>query len=119
MRSSEISLVPLSNSKFKQLRDRPDIHENPGDSPYLGSASDKLKTKSTVYTGLCDRFDLSDSVQRSAYAALSAKLLSGSEYIRLWEDRVQEAGAMVVYVSYVRTLSIYSTDNDNYDLKDF
>ena len=120
VRSSEISLVPLSNAKFKELRQHAEVHEAPGVSPYLGSqAAETAPKQSTVYTGHCERFDLSDDKARQEYAALSAKLLAGVEYIRLWEDKLQDSGGkLIAYVSYVRVLSVYSTGNDNFDLKD-
>lgn len=119
-RSADISLIPLSNAKFNQLRNHRDVEQTPGDTPKLGDRFDTAPKEQTVYTGHCERYDLSDDRQRLAYAELSAKLLSGTEYLRLWEDKVQDTnGKLIVYVSYVTLMSVYTTGKENFDLKDF
>ena len=118
MKSSEISLVPLSSDKFNTLRNRKDVVIQDGRAPRLGSAYDNSK-QSTVFSGFCDKFDLSTVEGRNAYADLSAKLLPGTELLRLWEERVHGPdGAIYIYVSYVRVLDVYQAGTESFDLRD-
>lgn len=116
MRSSEISLVPLSTAKFDSLRERDDVIAHSGEVPRLGSTYDNPK-QSTAFAGYCDRFDLSTEQGRADYAELSAKLLPNTELVRLWEERVTGPnGAIYIYVSYVRVLEVYQAGTENFDL---
>lgn len=112
MKSSEISLVPLSADKFDALRNRKDVQQCAGKVPQLGTNFDHMQ-QTTVFAGHCDRFDLSTPEGRSQYAELSAKLLPGMELQRLWEERVHGPdGSIYVYVSYVRIMNVYREGNE-------
>lgn len=118
MKSSDISLVPLSADKFNSLRTRVDVVPRDGQAPRLGVNHDGSK-QSTVFTGFCDKFDLSTEDGRNGYAALSARLLPGTELLRLWEERVPGPnGTIYIYVSYVQVLDVYQTGTENFDLRD-
>ena len=118
MKSSDISLVPLSVDKFNSLRNRSDVVSRDGQASRLGATYDNAKL-STVFSGFCDMFDLSTTEGRKGYAALSAKLLPGTELLKLWEERVHGPnGAIYIYVSYVRVLDVYSAGTENFDLQD-
>ena len=111
----QIPLVPLSTDKFSALRDRDDVEEAAGSTPVLG---DNFNSPDEVYayTGFCNKFNLSDSDDRAAYAELSAQLYAGTEYMRLWEERIPVEGDIVVYVSYIQVLRVRKHGNDNFEL---
>ena len=118
MKSSEISLVPLSVDKFNVLRNRSDVVEKPDSAPTLGAKFDNPK-QSTVFTGFCDRFDLSTESGRAGYANLTARLLPGTELLKLWEERIPGPdGTIYVYISYVRVLDVFHTGTENFDLRE-
>lgn len=118
-RTSDIPLVPLSNGKFEELRWRDDVNQRIGATPELGDGNDDAHISTQVYTGKCEQFDLSDPVHRLKYGELSAKLLSGAEYVRLWEERVPAAdGKYYVYVTYVQVMTVHKTGNDRFELSE-
>lgn len=116
-RLADISLVPLSNLKFDSLRARGDVKQDPGATPELGDKYDEANLSKQAYTGRCERFDLSDEKQRKKYAEITAKLLSGAEYVKLWEERLPGSnGEYYVYLTYAQVMTIYQTGNDKFDL---
>lgn len=118
-RSADIPIVPLASSKFNSLRGREDVDCQAGGTPRLGDRSDVSPKESYIYTGECDRFNLSNEDDRKHYAELSAKLYSGMEYQRLWEERTMSpTGELIVYVSYIRYMQVYSNGNDNFNLRE-
>lgn len=118
-RLADIPIVPLSNKKFEDLRQRDDVVSAVGGTPELGDRHSASAVLREAYTGMCDRFDLSKDDQRKAYAELTSKLYSGAEYVRLWEERIAGAdGAYIVYVSYLRVMKVYQTGNDLFNLSE-
>lgn len=116
MKSSEIPLVPLSADRFAELRSRTDVVSKSGAVPRLGSTYDNPK-QTTAFAGFCERFDLSTEEGRSSYAELSAKLLPGTEVLRLWEERVHgPSGEIYIYVSYVKVLDVFQSGTENFEL---
>jgi hypothetical protein len=116
-RSADIPLVPLTSAKFSSLRDRDDVSCQAGGTPKLGDRSDVSPRESFVYTGECERFDLSKEDDRKKYADITAKLYSGMEYHRLWEEKTTgPSGELIVYLSYIRYMQVYSNGNDNFNL---
>ena len=118
MKSRDISLVPLSAQKFESLRQRSDVACPVGGVPRLGNTYDDPR-QSTAFAGYCERFDLATAEGRKAYADLSAKLLPGTELLKLWEERVPGPdGSILVYVSYVRVMEVFHTGTENFDLRE-
>ena len=118
-RLADIPIVPLSNAKFKELRTRSDVRQQAGGTPELGDKFIDSPTYTQACTGSCERFDLSDEEQRKAYGELLSKLCSGAEYIKLWEERIPSSeGKLLVYVSYLKVLTVYQTGNDLFDLRE-
>lgn len=118
-RSADIPIVPLSSSKFTELRSRDDVKHSAGSTPSIGDRNDVSPRESFIFTGECERFNLSDEQDRRKYAELSAKLYSGAEYQRLWEERMTGAvGELIAYVSYVRYMQVYSNGNDNFNINE-
>lgn len=118
-RVADIPIVPLSNSKFSQLRNLDDVNCPTGGTPELGDKHDDSAVMRQAYTGMCDRFDLSLEEDRKKYADLVSKLYSGTEYCRLWEERMPaQDGKYFVYVAYVQVMNVYQTGNDRFDLND-
>lgn len=118
-RSADIPLVPLSNNKFSELLDRDDVRKPLGGTPELGDKHDEANLSTQAYTGKCDQFDLSIPEHRQRYAELTAKLLSGAEYMKLWEERIPGSdGKFYIYVTYVQVMTVFSTGNDRFDLNE-
>ena len=118
-RLADIPIVPLTNSKFEQLECMEDVYRPTGGTPEIGDKHDDSAVMRQAYTGMCDRFDLTQEKDRKAYAELIAKLFAGTEYVRLWEERTPaQDGKYYVYVAYVRVLNVYQTGNDSFDLND-
>ena len=116
---SEIPLVPLTNKKFEELRNRADVRQKAGGTPELGDKYTESPTYTQAYTGCCDQFDLSDPTQRKLYGELVSKLYSGAEYIKLWEEKLPGSnGSFFVYISYLKVMTVYQTGNDLFDLKE-
>ena len=116
-RSSDVPLVPLSGPSFNKLRQREDVSKVAGGTPELGDKNGTLPKVSTALTGLCERFDLSDPIDRSRYGELSAKLFTGQEFVRLWEEKTTgPSGEIFVYVNYVQYMTVYTNGNDNFKL---
>ena len=118
-RSADIPLGPLSNDKFDELRGSNLVRKRTGATPELGDRNDETSINTHAYTGRCEQFDLSDPAQRISYAELTAKLYSGAEYIRLWEERMPgDGGKYFVYVTYIQVMSVYQSGNDRFDLSE-
>lgn len=118
-RSADIPIVPLTSGKFNSLRSREDVAYQAGGTPRLGDRSDVSPRESYIYTGECDRFDLSKDEDRRKYAEITAKLYSGMEYQRLWEEKTTgPSGELIIYLSYLRFMQVYSNGNDNFNLRE-
>lgn len=117
MNPAQLRIVPTTSAVTDRLKSREDYIEVPGSTPTVGSKAESKSCDVSV-VGNCDRFDLSSAEDRAAYAELSARLFSGSDCIRLWEERTQQAGALIVYVSYINYMNVYQTPSHNIKLKD-
>lgn len=102
---SDINLIPLKPSVLSSLEDRADYVNIPGRTPEIGDKA-MADTKEVGFSGYCDCFDLSDPSDRAEYAELSAKCFNGSEYIRLWEERVVADGNIKVFVNYIKYINV-------------
>ena len=85
----------------------------------LGDRHDVSPKTSYIYTGECERFNLSNDEDRAKYAELTAQLYSGMEYHKLWEERMPSPnGDLIAYISYIRFMQVYSNGNDNFNLQE-
>lgn len=115
---SDIPLVALPNDRFQDLRNREDVRCPAGGTPEIGDRFDESPRLSHAFTGKCERFDLSIPEDREKYAELTAQLQAGSEYIKIWEERIPGSdGKFFVYVTYMQVMAVYQTGNDNFKLK--
>ena len=74
--------------------------------------------ESYVYAAHCERYNLSDEQDRNEYAELSGKLYAGTEFMRLWEERVVSGTDIVLYVSYIQVLKVRQNGTENFDIEE-
>lgn len=118
MKSSDISIVPISNATMSSLLSREDCRRPEGSIPVIGDVPTEGTQETTVTSGCCDHFDLSKEADRQAYADLSTKLYAGIDCFRLWEERITTGNGIEVYVSYIKLAKVYRSGLVNIDLND-
>ena len=118
MKPSQLRIVPTSSEVSSGLKSREDYIAVPGATPEVGDRNATAAVQDVAVVGSCDRFDLSLEDDRFRYAELSAKLFAGTECIRLWEERSMQAGALIVYVSYINCTNVYQSSTHSINLKD-
>lgn len=109
MTPEQLRIVPLTRDVTDNLKKRHDYVSAPGSTPEVGDRNGERVTQDVTVVGSCDVFDLSSSEDRAKYAELSAKLFSGTECIRLWEERTMQGSSLIVYVSYINYMNVYQS----------
>lgn len=118
MNPTQIRIVPTSSDVVDNLSTREDFVAVPGMTPEVGDKNAGGARQDIAVVGECDRFDLSDSGDRKRYAELSAKMFSGSDCIRLWEERVHNNGSIIIFVSYINYTNVFQSSASTINLKD-
>ena len=118
MNPSQLRIVPVTEAVTGKLKDRQDYIDVPGSTPEVGDRNAENVIKDIAVVGSCDRFDLSSESDRAKYADLSAKLFAGTECVRLWEEKTQQNGSLIVYVSYISYTNVYQSSARTINLKD-
>ena len=109
MTPEQLRIVPLTGEATERLKARSDYVSSPGATPEVGDRNGERVSKDITVVGNCDVFDLSKDEDRVKYAELSAKLFSGTEFIRLWEEKTMQGSALIVYVSYINYMNVYQS----------
>lgn len=109
MTPEQLRIVPATADVTDRLKSRRDFVSSPGATPEVGDRNGERVVQNIAVTGNCDVFDLSKEEDRVKYAELSAKLFSGTEYIKLWEEKTMQGSALIVYVSYINYMNVYQT----------
>ena len=106
MKSSDVRLGPLPQSKFEEVYKQAVPTDLKG--TVLGDPNAFGARPKTVYTCKCDRFNMDKDEDRIAYAELLSKCLSGAEYDKLWEKQLPTAeGNLIIYVCYSQYITSY------------
>ena len=118
MTPTQIRIVPTTSEVVDGLAEREDFVSVPGATPEVGDKSDDTVRQDIAVVGECKRFDLSDPGDRKAYAELSARIFSGSDCIKLWEERIPTNGSIVIFVSYINYTNVFQSATRTIKLKD-
>ena len=118
MKPTQLRLVPTSHKVIDDLKIREDYVNTQGSAPEVGDKNGESVTTDVAVVGECARFDLSVDDDRQAYAKLSARLFSGVDCIRLWEERALHNDSLIVYVNYINYTNVYQNRTRVINLKD-
>lgn len=117
MNPQQLRIVPTSTDVTDRLKNRADYSAVPGTTPEVGDRLSGAFSTDITVVGACDMFDLSKDADRAEYAKLSAKLFSGTECIKLWEERSLINGVLTVYVSYINYMKVHQSSTQHIDLR--
>lgn len=118
MKPTQIRIVATSSTVTDRLATREDYIAVPGTTPEVGDKNAGGVTQDVAVVGECKRFDLANESDRVAYAELAARLFSGADCIKLWEERIHKDGSIVVFVSYINYTNVFQTPTNTIKLKD-
>ena len=115
--TDNISLVAIKPRVLSSLHKREDLIDVPGHTPEVGERG--LADRQNIgVTGFCECYDLSKEGDRSKYAELSANLAVGTEYVKIWEERVVTGESIKIFINYVRYINVNQTSIQPIKLKD-
>ena len=118
MKPTQIRIVATSSAVTDRLTTREDYVAVPGTTPEVGDKNAGGVMQDVAVVGECERFDLSDESDRASYANLAARMFSGADCIKLWEERIHKDGSIVVFVSYINYTNVFQTPTRTIKLKD-
>ena len=118
MNPSQLRIVPTTKKVTDKLTEREDYVSTPGATPEVGNKNAEGVRQDVAVVGECVRFDLSDSSDRAKYAELAARMFSGADCIKLWEERIHNNGSIIVFVSYINYTNVFQNTTHTINLKD-
>ncbi len=118
MNPSQLRIVATSSDTANKLASRADYVSVPGITPEVGDKNGPGVRQDVAVVGECKRFDLSDESDRAAYAELAARMFSGADCIKLWEERVHNGDSIIIFVSYINYTNVFQSTSRTINLKD-
>ena len=118
MNPSQLRIVPTTKKVTEKLASRADYVSEPGVTPEVGDKNSAGVRQDVAIVGECARFDLSDTSDRCKYAELSARLFSGADCVKLWEERIHSNDSVVVFISYINYTNVFQNSSHTINLKD-
>lgn len=118
MKPSQLRIIPTTTKVVEGLKLREDYVNSPGSTPSVGIKGKDTTSQDVPVVGKCERFDLSEQKDREAYACLTARLFSGADCIKLWEEKTQQNGALIVYVCYINYMNVFQNPAHHINFKE-